>query len=78
MVIVTILSITIMTSLYRVIQVTDISITALYEIHKVIAFLLVNFPRYCPLVVHATGFHRYKPRFLCIYYFIDDYTCLLL
>jgi len=39
----------------------------------VIAFLHANFPRYCPFIVHANGFHRYKPRFLVYILFIDDY-----
>ena len=35
-----------------------------------IAFLPVNFPRYCPHVVHVCGFHRYKQGFLLYILFI--------
>ena len=38
--------------------------------NKVIAFLLANFTRYCPYVVHVYGFHRYKQGFLVYILFI--------
>ena len=49
-------------SLYEVIRVITLLGVQLSDSIGVIAFLRVNFPRYCPCIVQVQGFHRYKPR----------------